>query len=71
MSFLAEFKRFMRINRDVDIAKNPFLKSNYFLAFFTGPDTEGWVEQQDDWLVSIDKDPIIIPWRMNEWDIME
>jgi hypothetical protein len=45
MSFLAEFKRFMCINRDADIAKDPFLKSNYFLAFFTGPDTEGWVEQ--------------------------
>jgi hypothetical protein len=71
MSFLAEFKRFMRINREADIAKDPFLKSNYFLAFFTGPDTEGWVEQQDDWLASVDRDPTILPWRMNEWDIME
>jgi hypothetical protein len=61
MSFLAEFKRFMRINRDADIAKNPFLKSNYFLAFFTGPDTKGWVERQDNWLASVDKDPTIIP----------
>ena len=51
----------MRINRDADIAKDPFLKSNYFLAFFTGPDTEGWVEQQDDWLASVDRDPTILP----------
>jgi hypothetical protein len=71
LPFLAEFKRFMRINRDADIAKDPFKKCNYFLAFFTGPDTEGWVDQQDDWLIKVDRDPSILPWRMDEWDVME
>jgi hypothetical protein len=61
----------MRINRDADIAKDPFKKCNYFLAFFTGPDTEGWVDQQDDWLIKVDRDPFILPWRMDEWDVME
>jgi hypothetical protein len=41
LSFLAEFRRFMNMNRDADIARDPYKKCNYFLSLFEGSDTEG------------------------------
>ncbi len=71
MPFLAEFKRFMQMNRDTDIAHDPFKKCNYFLSLFEGMDTEGWVKMQDKWLEDIMKDSSLLPWQMNEWQVME
>jgi hypothetical protein len=71
LSFLASFKRYMRMNHDADIAKDPFKKCNFFLSLIEGEDTEGWVNIQDDWLESVSLDSSIIPWRMNEWEVME
>ena len=70
-SFLSEFKRFMRMNHDANIAKDPFKKCNYFLSLMEGPDTEGWVMMQDDWLKEVIEDKSNIPWQMDEWQIME
>ena len=71
MPFLAEFKRFMHMNRDVDIAPDSFKKCNYFLSLFEGTDTEGWVEMQDKWLEDVMEDSSLLPWQMNEWQVME
>jgi Retrotransposon gag protein len=69
--FLTSFKRFMRMNRHADIARDPFQKCSYFLGLMDGPDTEGWVLKQDEWLDKIERDPSVIPWQMTPWDVME
>jgi hypothetical protein len=71
MAFLSQFKRFMKMNRDADIAKDPFKRCNYFLSLLDGPDTEGWVRQQDDWLDKVEEDRNLLPWLHNEWMVME
>ena len=71
MPFLAEFKQFMCMNRDVEIACDSFKKCNYFLSLFEGTDTKGWVELQDKWLEDVMKDLSLLPWQMNEWQVME
>src|SRR6266699_180528 len=71
MLFLAEFKRFMRMNRDAEIARDSFKKCNYFLSLFKGMDTEEWVELQDKWLKDVMEDSSLILWQMNEWQVME
>ena len=59
------------MNRDAEIACNSFKKYNYFLSLFEGMDTEGWVKMQDKWLEDIMKDSSLLPWQMNEWQVME
>ena len=59
------------MNRDAEIACDLFKKCNYFLSLFEGTDTKGWVKLQDKWLEDIIDDPSLLPWQMNEWQIME
>src|SRR6266566_7472375 len=61
----------MHKNRDAEIARDPFKKCNYFLSLFEGMDTEGWVEMQDKWLEDVMEDSSLLPWQMNEWQVME
>jgi hypothetical protein len=39
--FFRDFKRFMKMNIDANIAKSPYKKSTYFLSLIEGLDTEG------------------------------
>ena len=71
VEFLGQFKCFMRINKAATIAKDPYKKSAYFLSLLEGPNVEGWLACQDEWLDKVDEDPTILPWRMNEWDVLE
>ena len=71
LSFLSKFIRFMRMNHNADIAKDPFKKCNYFLSLMEGPDMEGWAIMQDDWLKEVIEDKFNPPWQMDEWQIME
>jgi hypothetical protein len=41
--FLTNFKRFMRMNRKADVARDPLMKCAYFLGLMEGRDTDGWV----------------------------
>jgi hypothetical protein len=59
------------MNRDADIARDPYKKCNYFLSLFEGSDTEGWIQIMDDWLEAVTVDSTILPWRMKEWQVME
>ena len=61
----------MHMNRDAEIARDPFKKCNYFLSLFEGTDTEGWVELQDKWLEDVMEDSSLLPWQMNKWQVME
>jgi hypothetical protein len=61
----------MKMNHDANIAKDQFKKCNFFLSLLKGEDMEGWVNIQDDWLESVSVDQSIIPWQMNEWEVME
>ena len=71
VEFLGQFKCFIRINKATTIAKDPYKKSAYFLLLLKGPNIKGWLARQDKWLDKVDKDPTILPWRMNEWDVLE
>jgi len=71
MAFLAQFKRYMKMNRDANIVKDPFKRCNYFLSLMEGLDTKEWVQQLDNWLNAIKKDHSILPWLHNEWQVME
>ena len=59
------------MNIDVDIAKSPYKKSTYFLLLIKGPDTEGWIDEMDDWLDKVEDDCSEIPTGMNEWQYIE
>ena len=71
VEFLGQFKHFMHINKATTIAKDPYKKSAYFLSLLEGPNVEGWLACQDEWLDKVDEDPTILPWCMNEWDVLE
>jgi Retrotransposon gag protein/Zinc knuckle len=69
--FLQDFKRFMKMNIDADIAKNPFKKSTYFLSLIDGLDTEGWTDEMDNWLDKVEDNHSEIPTGMNKWQYIE
>src|SRR6267154_564820 len=71
VSFLAEFKRFCRLNHKADLIRDPFKKSSYFLSLVKGPDVEGWVLQQDDWLDDLLGGKLRLLFKLDEWDVLE
>jgi hypothetical protein len=69
--FLAQFNIFMRINGDANIAKDPVMRSAYFLSLINGPKVKWWVNHQWDWLERVEADPTILPRRMTAWQALE
>ena len=59
--FLSTFNRFMLMNYKADIAKDPIMRSIYFLSLLEGPKCEGWVDMADKWMQLVAHDPSIIP----------
>ena len=69
--FLSTFNRFMLMNYKADIAKDPIMRSIYFLSLLEGPKCEGWVDMADKWMQLVAHDPSIIPRRSNIWRELE
>ena len=69
--FLNTFNQFMLINYKADIAKDPIIRSIYFLLLLEGPKCEGWVDMADKWLQQVADDPSIIPCPTNIWHELE
>ena len=69
--FLNTFNRFMLMNYKADIAKDPIMRSIYFLSLLEGPKCEGWVDMADKWMQLVAHDPSIIPRRSNIWRELE
>jgi hypothetical protein len=61
----------MRINGDANIAKDPVMRSAYFLSLINGPKVKWWVNHQWDWLERVEADPTILPRRMTVWHALE
>jgi len=59
--FLNTFNQFMLMNYKADIAKDPIMRSLYFLSLLEGPKYEGWVDMADKWLQMVVNDPSMIP----------
>ena len=72
MDFLVAFKRFMIMNRDSAIARDPYKKCAYFMGRIRGQKTRGWVQRNYDWLdrVETDEDELLgrSPWAVLEED---
>jgi hypothetical protein len=60
--FLTQFKRFMMMNQQATIAKDPISRSAYFLSLIKGPEANAWVEHQYEWLNQIEGDPQLLPY---------
>ncbi|KAI9460723.1 hypothetical protein F5148DRAFT_1286793 [Russula earlei] len=69
--FLTAFNRFMTLNHDSKIARDPIKKCAYFLSLLEGPDVEGWVETMDEWLQEVIDDPEELPFGLNPWQAMQ
>jgi len=65
--FLNMFNQFMLMNYKADIAKDPVMRSLYFLSLLKGPKCKGWVDMADKWLQLVIDDPSIIPCWSNIW----
>jgi len=70
MDFLVAFKRFMIINQDSAIAKDPYKKCAYFMGCIRGQKTRGWVQRNYDWLDRVEEDPEELYGR-SPWAILE
>jgi hypothetical protein len=72
MDFLVAFKRFMIMNRDSAIARDPYKKCAYFMGHIRGQKTRGWVQRNYDWLDIVEDDPEELygrsPWAVLEED---
>jgi hypothetical protein len=62
LQFLTQFKRFMMMNRQATIAKDPISRLAYFLLLIGGPEANTWVEHQYSWLNRIEADPQLLPY---------
>src|ERR1700747_3673094 len=71
VEFLAEFKRFMMMNRRAAIAHNLISKSTYFLSRIRGTPAVGWKLRHDDWRDKVEDDPSELPFMMNAWDVLQ
>jgi hypothetical protein len=70
MDFLVAFKRFMIMNRDSAIARDPYKKCAYFMGCIRGQKTQGWVQRNYDWLDQVETDPEELYGR-SPWAILE
>jgi hypothetical protein len=59
------------LNKYASISQDPFRRCAYFLSLIEGPNVEGWLMAQDEWLDKVERDPSILPLFMTEWDVME
>ena len=51
----------MLMNYKADIAKDPIMRSIYFLSLLEGPKCKGWVDMADKWMQLVTHDPSTIP----------
>ena len=65
VGFLIQFKRFMLMNQQASIARDPICKASYFLSLMGGPKVDTWILRQYKWLDDIDDDPTLLPYNMN------
>ena len=56
IDFLITFKRFIIMNRDSAIARDPYKKCAYFMGCIQGQKTQGWVQRNYDWLGRVETD---------------
>jgi hypothetical protein len=69
--FLTKFKRFILMNRDVAIARDPYKRAAFFLSLIGGTKTDGWVKRSYDWLDRAECDPFILPYDTTAWEVLE
>jgi len=60
MRFLTQFRRFMLMNNDATIARDPIKKCGYFLSLIEGPKVEGWTERMYEWLDAVHTNPHLL-----------
>ena len=70
MRFLTQFRRFMLMNNDATIARDPIKKCSYFLSLMGGSKVDSWAERMYEWLDAIHDDPRLLMGR-TAWQVME
>ena len=70
MDFLITFKRFIIMNRDSAIARDPYKKCAYFMGCIRGQKTQEWVQRKYDLLDKVEDDPEKL-YRRFSWAILE
>jgi hypothetical protein len=74
-SLVSQFKVFMLLNRNSEIARDPVMRAAYFLNITRGPHNESqewdrWVGRNSSWLLRVESDPGLLPRGMNAWDVL-
>jgi Retrotransposon gag protein len=69
--FLTKFKRFILMNRDAAIARDPYKRAAFFLSLIGGTKTDRWVERLYNWLDRAERDLFILPYDITAWEVLE
>jgi hypothetical protein len=69
--FFSQFKRFVLMNKEAKLIKDPISRCAYFLSLIDGDKVKGWVQRQLNWLDRVEERDEILPWNMNAWDVLQ
>jgi hypothetical protein len=69
--FLTKFKRFILMNRDAAIARDPYKRLAFFLSLIGEMKMDRWVEWSYDWLDRAECDLSILPYNTMAWEVLE
>lgn len=71
LQFLTQFKRFMLMNDDATILRNPIKRCAYFLSLIEGSKVEGWTERSYEWLDKLQAKKTTLPFGMTAWEALK
>jgi hypothetical protein len=73
-SFLTQFNRFIRLNRNTRIARDPFMRAAYLVNIMMKEShntVKQWAKRNSVWLSKVYRNPDMLPRGMNAWDVLE
>jgi hypothetical protein len=73
-SFLTQFDILMDLNRNTQLARDPWMRSAYFLNIMTNEPritVKLWVQRNTSWLLQVKGNPDLLPKGKNAWEVLE
>lgn len=71
LRFLTQSKRFMLMNDNATILRNPIKRCAYFLSLIEGSKVKGWTECSYKWLDKLQTEKTTLPFSMTAWETLE
>jgi hypothetical protein len=74
-SFLTKFDGFIRLNRNTQIARDPFTRAAFLVYIMMNePHTitvKWWARRNSEWLSQVENNPDVLPRGLNTWEVLE